>query len=334
MGAAVSVTAANITMEWLEQRALNSFSPAPKTFLRYVDDCFSIIKKEALTAFTAHLNGMDEAIKFTVEEEQHGQLPFLDVLVKHEGNSLSFSVYRKSTHTGRYLHFNSVHPASHKRSVVASLVNRVNSVCKKPEDVSADIQRVHGDLSKSGYPDSFVHSVERQLTLPARTDSTRPKKRAPVPYVPGISEHLARVLRPYSVQVAHVPTKKLRHSLVNIKDKLPKEKFPGVVYSIPCADCDRSYVGETGNFPQRLKQHMYDVRKKHVTSNALAEHAEATRHEIDWDNAKIIEKEKNWTSRLLLESLTIQTTEHTLNRNDGNFPHVYTHCLRHILKPT
>ncbi|XP_037501525.1 uncharacterized protein LOC119375419 [Rhipicephalus sanguineus] len=115
MGAAVSVTAANLTMERLEQRALGSFCPAPKTFLRYVDDCFSVIKKEALNAFTQHLNDMNAAIKFTVEEEQHGKLPFLDVLVKREGEGMSFSVYRKSTHTGRYLHFNSVNPVSRKR---------------------------------------------------------------------------------------------------------------------------------------------------------------------------------------------------------------------------
>ncbi|XP_037529346.1 uncharacterized protein LOC119406687 [Rhipicephalus sanguineus] len=117
MGAAVSVTAANLTMERLEQRALGSFCPAPKTFLRYVDDCFSIIKKEALNVFTQHLDDMNAAIKFAVEEELHGKLPFLDVLVKREGEGMSFSVYRKSTHTGRYLHFNSVNPVSHKSGV-------------------------------------------------------------------------------------------------------------------------------------------------------------------------------------------------------------------------
>lgn len=106
-----------------------------------------MIKEEALTAFTAHLNSMDDAIRFTVEEEQHGELPFLDVLVKREEKSLTFSVYRKSTHTGRDLHSKSVNPASHKRSVITSLVSRAKRVCKKPEDVAADIQHGHRDLS-------------------------------------------------------------------------------------------------------------------------------------------------------------------------------------------
>lgn len=45
-------------MEWLEQRALNSSTPAPRTFLRGVDDCFRVIEEMELTAFTAHLNSM------------------------------------------------------------------------------------------------------------------------------------------------------------------------------------------------------------------------------------------------------------------------------------
>ena len=64
------------------------------------------------------------------------------------------------------------------------------------------------------------------------------------------------------------------------------------------ANCGGSYVGETGNF-----QHAYDVRK--VSSNALAEHAEATGHEMDRDKANITERENNWTSRIYIESLTI-----------------------------
>ncbi|XP_077516597.1 uncharacterized protein LOC144127356 [Amblyomma americanum] len=44
MGAAISVTAANLTLEAIEDQALASFQPRPKVFLRYIDDCFCIIK--------------------------------------------------------------------------------------------------------------------------------------------------------------------------------------------------------------------------------------------------------------------------------------------------
>lgn len=165
----------------------------PKTFVRYIDHCFRIIKGGALTAFTTHLNSMDEAVKFTVEKE-------------HAREKTTFSVFRRSTHTGRYLHFTSINPAFHKRCVVASLVSRMYGVCKKLEDIVADIQHVHWDLSASGYPGSFVHSLESQLACPAPSCNTHPMNRAAIPNLAGISEQLARVLHLYSVQVAHVPT--------------------------------------------------------------------------------------------------------------------------------
>lgn len=136
------------------------------------------------------------------------------------------------------------------------------------------------------------------------------------------------------MQAAHVPSRKLRHELVHVKDPLEKDKFPGVVYVIPCADCRYVYVGETGNFKTRLKQHMNDVQKRHVASNALAEHCAATSHKINWEKSRVIAKERNHSSRLYLESLIIQTTAHTLNRNEGNLPPMYARCLNHVLRRT
>lgn len=338
MGASISVTAANLAMVSLESCALSSFNPRPRVFLRYVDDCFSVVKKSALSAFLLHLNSMDPAIQFTTEEEVNGRLPFLDVLVKRDGSRLSFSVFRKETHTGKYLSFSSVHPMCQKKSVVASLVRRAEKLSSTPENQAAELATIRRDLSSSGYPSSLIQAVKKSLAHPTPNDSQQhndkgKRKRIPVPYVPGISESLSRILRGYEVDVAHVPTRKLRQAVGTVKDKLDKEKFPGVVYRIPCADCNQVYIGETGDFGKRIKQHSYDVKTKHVATNALAEHAVSTSHDIDWDSAKIIGKEKNKTARLHLESLHIQTTDNTLNRNSGNLPPIYTRCLRHIIKP-
>ena len=61
------------------------------------------------------LNDVHPTIKFTMELEKDGMLPFLDTkLTRREGWALDIAIYRKQTHMDRYLHFNSHHPAGER----------------------------------------------------------------------------------------------------------------------------------------------------------------------------------------------------------------------------
>ena len=101
MGSPVSPIVANIYMEYLEQKALST-APPPKFWCRYVDDIFVIHKEASKQGFLQHINSVDPAIRFTVEDnKEDGSIPFLDTIVKPEADSsLSLTVYRK-THTYR-----------------------------------------------------------------------------------------------------------------------------------------------------------------------------------------------------------------------------------------
>ena len=107
---------------------MKDFPCPPKIWLRFVDDIFSIIKKDVVASFLAHLNKQHEAITFTVEKEENGELPFMDTKVHRTGNQLATTVYRKPTHTGRYLDYVSHHPQSSKKAVVHALAKRIDYV--------------------------------------------------------------------------------------------------------------------------------------------------------------------------------------------------------------
>ena len=120
MGSPCSPVVANIYMEYFEDLALGPELPIPvKDWKRYVDDVFSIIPKGNRDTMLQYLNSIDPHIKFTIEQpNEEGGIPFLDTFPKPKGEGIAVSVYRKPTHTDRYLDFNSSHPISAKRAVV------------------------------------------------------------------------------------------------------------------------------------------------------------------------------------------------------------------------
>ena len=64
-----------------------------------------------------------------MEPEVDGVLPFMDVRFRRmENGKLSREVYRKPTHTNRYVQFESHHPMSVKSGIVKDLVERALKV--------------------------------------------------------------------------------------------------------------------------------------------------------------------------------------------------------------
>ena len=105
MGSPPPPTVANIYMEELETKALQSTILRLRMWVRYVDDTFVIWTHDdaALQEFHQHLNRQNRVIQFTVEEEADRKIPFLDILVTRDGERLRTSVHRKPTHTDRYI---------------------------------------------------------------------------------------------------------------------------------------------------------------------------------------------------------------------------------------
>ena len=133
------------------------------------------------------------------------------------------------------------------------------------------------------------------------------------------------------------PFNTLRQSLVHPKDKRDIKENAGVLYNIPCKQCPRAYIGETGRrLGVRLKEHREDVVKNTESApytrsqrkasentdnkSALTDHATRANHIIDWDNTTIVGREDNRLRRQIRETIRIRREIRPLNRDKGNYP--------------
>ena len=88
------------------------------------------------------------------------------------------------------------------------------------------------------------------------------------------------------------------------------------VYSIPCADCNLLYIGQTGrNLSLRLKEHKYSIKSDR--SSALSEHS-STGHFVNFNGAKFIHYENDLSKRLIAESLLLKNKQ-VLPNNTPSF---------------
>ena len=111
MGLPVSPIVANIFMERFEEHAIKSFKYVITKWKRYVDDTIVALCDSLLEDFTDHINSIHPSIKFTREEDVNYTIAMLDTKInKQMSGKLTFSVYRKPTHTDQYLQFDSNQP--------------------------------------------------------------------------------------------------------------------------------------------------------------------------------------------------------------------------------
>ena len=90
-----------------------------------------------------------------MEEENNGQLPFLDVLVERCNSSFLTSVYSKPTFTGLYLDWHSFVPKSRKLNLIRCLSYRalnIRSDCK----IGNELKAIKDLFIDNEYPEDVI----------------------------------------------------------------------------------------------------------------------------------------------------------------------------------
>ena len=93
-------------------------------------------------------------------------------------------------------------------------------------------------------------------------------------------------------------------------------KTPGV-YEIPC-ECRQVYIGQIGRtVSERISEHERDLRMQYFNKSTVAQHALENKHHIDFDEARLIDRARNYWDRIRREAIEIKLQPSNFNRNSG-----------------
>lgn len=318
MGSPLSPALANLFMEAFEENLLENCPKKPKCWFRYVDDTFLIWQHGAqeLVNFQNFLNDQHSEIQFTMESEKDGALPFLDVLVKRKPDgTLGHQVYRKPTHTNRYLNAQSNHHPAQKQSVINTLIHRAKTL-SEVGNLHEELATLKEVLISNGFTS---RNIERAIQKNNNKSVTREKKEYKstvfLPYIQGCTDKVGRVLEKKGVRTIYKAVNKISQNFPKYNKPSPLET-PGI-YSIPCS-CGKVYIGETGrHIKTRLKEHISHTKHSNTGKSAIAEHSYDTGHVINFEETKKLATVGNFWPRKHRESIEIYKNKNNINRDHG-----------------
>ena len=153
----------------------------------------------------------------------------MDVSVQQmKDRSLATKVYRKPTHTDRYLHYSSHYPVNQKVSVARTLFSRANKITSNKEKKIEGFHQTTKTSKNNGFSSSKC-SFKKYLQNHSIRRAEKLKRFTSIPSVQGVSE-FSRILTQLGIGIAFKP----RHTLSSLfrkpKDAINFEQKRGLVY--------------------------------------------------------------------------------------------------------
>ena len=304
-------------------------------WLRYVDDIFSTLNDNAdADTILQYLNSQHPNIKFTIEFEEGGKLPFLDTSVYRAVDSYRTTIYRKKTFTGVYLKWSSLTTRKYKVGLIYCLLNRAWKICADTVEREKEINNIRAILAMNEYPEKVVEREIEKFTRNHQESPETTSSQAQAEKVIGPEQLKRYMVLPYASQRVEGFTKRLKAHVnkfypqvdFNVAFRTPSEIgkfFPFkdrvkhvqdrslVVYRIKCVNeqCNASYIGKT----QRILCHRL---KEHQTrsESACKQHDAIDGHQMDYENVEILDTAESNFKLEMKELLHIVQRKPTLNR--------------------
>ncbi|XP_067639481.1 uncharacterized protein [Eurosta solidaginis] len=345
MGSPASPVIADIVMEELLTRFEMEAKCKPRLLTKYVDDLFAIVKTDEVENMLKELNSYNKNIRFTVEVEKDGQLPYLDTLINTHNNKIYFDWYKKPTASGRLINYNSNHERKTILNTAKNFISRVLTISDRIYH-GKNIAIIKKTLEENEFPSNLINKLIRNFKIRTSNDEatreTKSKIYKSIVYVPGISERIktSQLYDKEKITLAFTYNNTLRQVYSNTKDRISKDEKSNIIYKIPCNGdgshlCDKVYVGTTKlKLKTRISGHKSNIKLRNIASDnktALTAHCKDTGHYPDFKNVSILDIEKHYNKRFTLEMLHIMSTPNDKRMNFKSDTDQCAYAYRHLL---
>lgn len=199
-------------------------------------------------------------------------------------------------------------------------------------------------------PDNMIQPFQNPTTQPSENNNSNQQRHTThstvlpnspptqityrsIPFIPQLSTNIAHILKtdfPH-VKLAYRTIKTTKSLLKPVKDPIPKIQHSQIIYSIPCNDCNKTYIGMTKNqLKTRLSGHQTHINKYQKIreidtseteqeinrlreTTALMNHIIQEEHIFDLTKTTILDRAKRASALPILEMCHISNNPNTVN---------------------
>ena len=296
----------------------------PSFYKRYVYDTLTIMPDTTLAAnFLQVLNNCQTSVKFTMEKEVNGLLPFFGMQLLNRAPQIETKVYIKPTNTSILLHYQSHVDMRYKRRLLRTMLDRAYRLSSCWSYFSDECDRLKAVFTRLKYPQDLINTTVRYFVAS--------KAEGPQPIAAPRDSSTVRIVLPFkdqaSADLVHEQLKDLGRKIVTViqpifvsnkiqQELRVQERKPPiinqhcVVYKFQCDLCDASYVGYTlRHLHQRVIEHKN--QSSSIGKHLLNKHRNVSK-ELD-SYFSVLKKCMNKFDCLIYEMLLIRELTPSLN---------------------
>lgn len=164
MGKIYAPSLANLYLLEFDRAAMNDYHIKPELYFRFLDDIHFLWRGgiTKLLEYEAYLNTLIPGIEISLEYS-NAEIPFLDVLLYNNHNTVQTRTYFKPTDTHQLLHKESYHPRHTHSGILKSQLIRFKRLSSTQQDFHNTCNILYKALSTRGYTYTQFRQLRSQV---------------------------------------------------------------------------------------------------------------------------------------------------------------------------